>query len=137
MEREDFLRNKAVEYSEVDKNFLEFDVCGYTINDKELIIKAYLEGAKCADEHPNKDLVYTKQELYDMGFAFDLNGVICKMSDYYDIMAVAPNKLRKKKWIEKACEHLKGLSYQEYPGGPIVRVMTDDMIEGFVKSMES
>ena len=37
---------------------------------------AFIEGVKWADANPNKKLVYTKKELLDMGFGFDLNGNI-------------------------------------------------------------
>ena len=63
-------------------------------------------GAKWADEHPNKKLVYTKKELLDMGFGFDLNGNI---NTPQEIEKRVKNILnyRKNKWIKKACEWLE------------------------------
>ena len=37
---------------------------------------AFEAGAKWADEHPNSNHIYTKQQLIDMGFAFTTNGDI-------------------------------------------------------------
>jgi antitoxin component YwqK of YwqJK toxin-antitoxin module len=45
---------------------------------------AFIEGAKWADANPNKKLVYTKQELLDMGFGFDLNGNIRTPNECYE-----------------------------------------------------
>lgn len=38
--------------------------------------------------------------------------------------------------IEKACNWLRDQVYQEYPGGPLERLITDDMIDNFIKVME-
>lgn len=38
--------------------------------------------------------------------------------------------------IEKACNWLRGQVYQEYPGGPLKRLITDEMIDQFIKTME-
>ena len=37
---------------------------------------AFIAGAKLYDKNPNKELVYTKKELLNIGFGFDLN---CKI----------------------------------------------------------
>ena len=39
-------------------------------------------------------------------------------------------------FINKACEWLKTLTYQEFAGAPQERLMTDEMIEDFKKAME-
>lgn len=59
----------------------------------------FVAGAEWADQNPDKNKVYTKKELYDMGFSFTLNNDI-----------VSPKKLQescleysKKKLVEKAC----------------------------------
>ena len=39
-------------------------------------------------------------------------------------------------FLEKACEWLKTLTYQEFAGAPQERLMTDEMIEDFKKEME-
>lgn len=38
--------------------------------------------------------------------------------------------------IEKACNWLRDQVYQEYPGGPLKRLISDDMIDQFIKTME-
>lgn len=38
--------------------------------------------------------------------------------------------------IEKVCNWLRSQVYQEYPGGPLERLITDDMIDNFIKTME-
>jgi hypothetical protein len=38
--------------------------------------------------------------------------------------------------IEKACNWLRGQVYQEYPGGPLEKLITDEMIDQFIKTME-
>ena len=41
-----------------------------------------------------------------------------------------------KTMIEKACEYLRSLKVQEFPGGPTERVMSEDDITAFRKAME-
>ena len=72
------------------------DFLGYSETDFEV---PFRKGAEWADQNPDKNKVYTKKELYDMGFSFTLNNDI-----------VSPKKLQescleysKKKLIEKAC----------------------------------
>lgn len=50
MNREEEILNKAIDYSEIEENFLEYDDCGYVCNDKEFIEQAFIEGAKWADK---------------------------------------------------------------------------------------
>lgn len=38
--------------------------------------------------------------------------------------------------IEKACNWLRDQVYQEYPGGPLERLITDDMIDDFIKTIK-
>lgn len=49
MTREEEILNKAIGYSEIEENFLEYDDCGDVCDDKTLIEKAFIEGAKQAD----------------------------------------------------------------------------------------
>lgn len=79
MTREEQILNKAIDYSEIEENFLEYDDCGGVCDDKGFIEKAFIEGAKWADEHPNLyndekyhtvkvsclDELYRKAEMYD------------------------------------------------------------------------
>ena len=41
-----------------------------------------------------------------------------------------------KTMIEKACEWMRGQVYQKYEGGPLERLIPDEMIEDFRKAME-
>lgn len=38
--------------------------------------------------------------------------------------------------IDKVCEYLKTLQYQEYSGGPMIRLVTDEDIENLKKRFE-
>ena len=42
----------------------------------------------------------------------------------------------RKEIIEKACNWMRQQMYQEYAGAPFERLISDDLIEDFVKSME-
>lgn len=70
----------------------------------------FIDGANWSDEHPDKNNVYTKQELRDMGFGFDLNGNIVTLEEYNE-MVKRGNEHIKNKLIEKACEWLKNTMY--------------------------
>ena len=61
----------------------------------------------------NENLVYTKQELRDMGFGFDLNGNIITLEEY-NKMVKRGHEYIKNKLIEKACEWLESIA--EYIG---------------------
>ena len=39
-------------------------------------------------------------------------------------------------FTERACNWLRDQVYQEYPGGPLKRLITDDMIDQFIKTMK-
>ena len=41
------------------------------------------------------------------------------------------NQQKKHKMVslDKVCEYLKGLTYQEYPGGPMERMISDEFIK--------
>ena len=38
--------------------------------------------------------------------------------------------------IDKVCKYLESLVYQEFPGAPLERLISDEMIENFEKTME-
>lgn len=65
----------------------------------------FIAGAEWADQNPDKRLVYTKQELYDMGFGFITNGDI--VNPYEDVKKI------KKQMIDKACEWIKNYFIEE------------------------
>jgi hypothetical protein len=50
MTREEEILNKAINYSEIEDNFIEYDDCGDVCDDKDFIEKAFIEGAKWADK---------------------------------------------------------------------------------------
>lgn len=50
MTRQEEILNKAIDYSEIEDNFIEYDDCGDVCDDRELIEKAFIEGAKWADK---------------------------------------------------------------------------------------
>ena len=90
MTREEQILNKAIDYSEIEENFLEYDDCGDVCDDKTFIEKAFIEGAKWADR---------TTEL--------------RVRDY-----------------------LESLTYQEFPGGPMERLISDDVINRLIKTMK-
>jgi hypothetical protein len=49
MTREEEILNKAINYSEIEDNFIEYDDCGDVCDDKDFIEKAFIEGAEWAD----------------------------------------------------------------------------------------
>ena len=50
MTREEQILNKAIDYSEIEENFLEYDDFGDVCNDKGFVEKAFIEGVKWADK---------------------------------------------------------------------------------------
>lgn len=44
--------------------------------------------------------------------------------------------MEKNNIVEKTIDWMKSIIYQEYPGGPIERIITDDMIEEYKKVIE-
>ena len=50
MTREEEILNRAIDYSELDENFLEYDDCGDVCDDKCFIEKAFKAGANWADK---------------------------------------------------------------------------------------
>lgn len=73
----------------------------------------FQEGVDWADKHPKR---YSQEELC---------GIQLEMM-----------RQRDKRFINKACKYLKSLTYQEFAGGPLVRVLDDDIINDFCKAME-
>jgi hypothetical protein len=50
MNRKEEMLNRAIDYSELEENFLEYDDCGDVCNDKYFIEKAFNAGANWANE---------------------------------------------------------------------------------------
>lgn len=65
MTRKEQILNKAIDYSEIEENFLEYDDFGDTCDDKDFIEKAFIEGAKWADKTMlEKACEYLKSLVY-------------------------------------------------------------------------
>lgn len=67
---------------------------------------SFVTGAEWADDNPNKELVYTKKELLNMGFGFDLNGNIVTPQEIEEMTKKYIN-YRKDRWVKNACEWIK------------------------------
>lgn len=136
MTRQEEIKNAAINYAEIEDNFLEYDDCGDVCDDKIFVGRSFEEGAKWADENLNKKTTYTKQELRDMGFGFDLNGNIETPEECYK-RAEKYIEYRKKKLIDKACEFLKdNLANRIYNRDCYLDTFTELFIEDFRKAME-
>lgn len=99
---------------------------------------AFIEGAKWADANPNKKLVYTKQELLDMGFGFDLNGNIRTPNECYE-SSIKYTEYRKQKLIDKACKVLKSIIDEDVfvKCDNVIKIMNaDEFSEYFRKAIE-
>lgn len=66
MAKEEQILNKAIDYSEIEENFLEYDDCGDVCDDKAFVQKAYMEGAKVARADLMEDITqWLLEELYE------------------------------------------------------------------------
>jgi hypothetical protein len=75
MKREEQILNKAIDYSEIEENFLEYDDCGDVCDDKYFIQKAFESGAKWADKTQiEKVLKFIFEYFYEHPH---VNGHIC------------------------------------------------------------
>ena len=91
-------------------------------------------GAEWADENPDERMI--AKYLYEKkGYPIDLNG---NLPSFEETMKTVEeyNKYKEDKLIEKVCERLKTLVYQEYPGGPSVRQIDDGQLEKLRKVMK-
>lgn len=50
MARIEEIEKEAIDYSEIEDNFMEYNDCGDDCDDRELVEKAFVQGAKWADE---------------------------------------------------------------------------------------
>lgn len=98
--------------------------------------KSFKEAVEWADNHPDKNKVYTKQELRDMGFGFDLNGNIVTPQEIEE-RSKKYIKYRKDKWVKKACEWLKLNTNWDDEWDEMGRNMNYGKIEEFRKAMEN
>lgn len=118
MSREEQIRQAALEHCEL---------CGSM---KEIAYAMFCFGARWADKCPDKKNVYTKQQLREMGFAFDLNGNIESPND---LASAAAHYI-----VDKACEWLDSHFYDyEFEDKLGYKFMSKDrLIEGFKKAMD-
>lgn len=130
MTREKQILNEAIDYSFIEDNYLKYYDCGDICDDRHFIQKAYMNGAKWADENPNSKIVYTKEELIKMGFAFDLNGNIRTPEECYD-SSIKYTEHRKQRYIDKTCEYL----YQALNNGDIDVKNMELFIDNFKKAI--
>jgi len=63
----------------------------------------------------------------------DCNGKIVSEYDADELEFISNLNKPKMVSLDKVCEYLKSLTYQEYPGGPIERMISDEYIEEFKK----
>lgn len=104
---------------------------GITPQATDLLECAFTKGAKWADENPDKRKVYTKEELFKMGFAFDTNGNIAdpkRDAEMWDRYV----EYKQAKWIDKVCKYIT----------PILKTYCSDecvkeLIEGLRNKMVS
>lgn len=79
MTRQEEILNKAIDYSEIEDNFIEYDDCGDVCDDRELIEKAFIEGAKWADKTMiDKICKFLEDNVYS-----DCDGVRVKFNEEY------------------------------------------------------
>lgn len=63
----------------------------------------------------------------------DCNGKIIEEYDEEELEFESRTKLVS---LDKVCDYLKSFTYQEYPGGPIERMIDDDIIKQLRKEFE-
>ena len=74
------------------------------------------------------------QCLYPITYSrLDCNGKIFEEYDADEIELIPNPNAPKMVSMDKVCDYLKSLTYQEYPGGPIERMISDEYIEEFKK----
>lgn len=118
--------------SEVQKRF---------INDTTHIaskINTFVDGAKWADEHPDSNHTYTKQQLIDMGFAFTTNGDIVTPKQENEHLKKYL-QYQRGKLIDKACEWLKNTIDDDVfvnCGNVIKYMLANEFVEYFRREME-
>jgi hypothetical protein len=81
MTREEEILNKAINYSEIEDNFIEYDDCGDVCDDKDFIEKAFIQGAKWADKTMIDKVC---DVLWAMLYEQDYNDVVNVASWEYD-----------------------------------------------------
>ena len=114
--------------------------CGHNMHELAYINRnlAFEAGAKWADEHPDNNHTYTKQQLIDMGFAFTTNGDIVTPEQSNEHLKNYL-KYQKQKFIEQAKEWLKNTIDDDVlvKCGSVIKCMgVDDFVLYFREIME-
>lgn len=88
----------------------------------------------------------TQQQIIDAGISYTIQKCPkCIGGAAFDDMVRQMNRnpsfeagatWAKETIIKETCEWLRGQVYQEYPGSPLERLITDDMIDNFKKVMD-
>lgn len=130
MNREEEILNKAIDYSEIEGNFLEYYDCGDFFNDKEFIEQAYIEGAKWADKTmPKEKYIQFLNEILTHDSSDEFTYLKFPQKAFIDKHPKS-DIVNKQEFIDKACKWL--LSQEEMIGISF----KDDFIERFKKAME-
>lgn len=132
MTREEQIQQAEINYSD-DTIFDGCDYIGQVAKQE-----AFIAGAKWADEHPDSNRTYTKQQLIDMGFAFTTNGdIVTPEQSNEDLKKYLQYK--KRKFIEEAYDWLV-MNASDYAISTTCDdddcVVSLDMVEDFRKAME-
>ena len=138
---------KSVERLETDNGFVKKDkrydeIREASVNNKLRDIQqqiiyglGFVEGAVWSDNNPDKNSVYTKQELRDMGFSFDLNGNIVTVKEIED-MANRANEYGFNKAIKKACDVLEDMMFKPIASSGDFLTCEYDNFEEFVEAFK-
>ena len=111
---------------------------GMTPRATDLLECAFTKGAKWADEHPDSNHTYTKQQLIDMGFAFTTNGDIVTPKQENEHLKKYL-QYQRGKLIDKACEWLKNTIDDDVfvnCGDVIKFMLANEFVEYFRKAIE-
>lgn len=112
-------------------------VAGYHSAIQKMCAECFIEGAEWSDANPDKKHVYTKRELMDMKFAFNLNGDIVTPEEMRKDLRLLI-KHEKEQQLKKAMELLEKIAFKhvETYGSNYEGYDTQGLLEEFKKGME-
>ena len=115
----------------------EKSVSGYHPAIQKMCTECFIEGAEWSDANPDKRHVYTKRELMDMKFAFNLNGDIVTPAEMRKDLRLLI-KHEKAQQLKKAMELLAKIAfkYVETYGSEYEGYNTQGLLEEFQKGLE-
>lgn len=115
----------------------EKSVLGYHPAIQKMCTECFIGGAEWADANPDKKHVYTKRELMDMKFAFNLNGDIVTPEELRKDLRLLI-KHEKEQQLKKAMELLEKIAfkYVETYGSNYEGYDTQGLLEAFKKGMD-